>query len=89
MRKLLAIFIAIFLFHISTPLPLLAKEKDKQEHKTRKERKAEKEQKKEWERVRSRSNDYRFKPGKHIGEHMFKNQTKKEQVRRSKHHLKP
>ena len=89
MRKLIAIFIAIFLLHISTPVSLSAKEKDKTEHKTRKQRKAEKRQKKEWEKIRSRSNDYRIEPGKHVGEHMFKKQTPREQKERSKHHLKP
>jgi hypothetical protein len=89
MRKLIALVIAMCVLGTSLPVPSFAKEKDKKEHKSRKQRKELKRQKKQYEKIRSRANDYREKPGKHVGEHMLKNQTPKEQKERKKHHLKP
>ena len=87
MRKSVAIFIAICLLFVSLPVSSFAAEKDKKKHKTHKQKKAEKRQKKEW-RVRSRSNDFREKPGEHVGEHKLEKQTPKEQKKRRKNHLK-
>jgi cell division protein FtsB len=94
MRKLIAIFIAISLLQISTPVPSFAQnriiEQPKKKHiKKRKLRKAIKKQKKEWEKITSRSNDFREEREKYVGEHMLKKQTPAEQKRRRKNHLKP
>jgi len=90
-RKILVAFLAVTTLCISVPAPLLAGDKGKTEktHKSRKERKQEKKQKKKWKKITHRANAYREPREKHVGENMFKRQTKREQKRRSKHHLKP
>ena len=92
MRKPIAIIIAICLLFINVPVSSFAQHKVTQEapekKKTRKQRKAEKRQKKRWKRIRSRSNDFRYQD-KHLGENKFERQTKQEQKKRSKHHVKP
>ena len=87
-RKIVTIVIAMCLLLAGDPVSTFAKEKSKT-HKTHKQRKAERKKKKRWEKLRHWSNDFREKPGKHVGERMLKKQKPKEQKARRKHHLKP
>ena len=94
MRKIIAIFVAVFLFNTGAPMLSFAKEKKKKKnHITHRERRHIRKEVKEiiklYEQQVSRANDFRLKAHARVGVHMFKRQTHKLQKIRSKNHLKP
>jgi hypothetical protein len=101
MRKFIAVFIAICTIIAATPSVSFGRHKHKKKDKAhsyvapkphvkqRQMRKAEKRVKKMWARNKARSNDYREAHDKHVGERLLKKQTKKEQKKRIKNHIKP
>jgi len=86
-RKIIIALVTACIMCTGLPASLSAKEKSKT-HKTHKQRKALRKQRKRYEHARKWSNDFREPRNKHVGDHMYKKQTPKEQKKRRKFHLK-